>query len=144
MVSLNNQLAEATLKFFRLLREKAAYKSKFVTLSIVQLHILIFIAKQKSVKMNDISNEFDIEMSTATGVINTLFKLKLVKRKEDPKDRRVVNISLTSHGEKLLGEAKNHHNRRIGKLMSYLSENDKQKLLQILKTLEQKTRIINL
>ncbi len=132
MVSQNEQLSEAMFRFFRLLKEKTIYRSQLTSLSIVQLHVLGFIHKYRAAEMNEVATEFDIEMPTATGIINTLFKLKLVTRKADPRDRRIVKVMLTARGEKLLAEGRYFHTKKVGELMSHLSKEDKKKLLEIL------------
>jgi DNA-binding MarR family transcriptional regulator len=128
----NNDFGEVFFKLSRLMRDDMTFTCYSAQLSILQLHALIYLKKNNPVQMSDIAQNFRIEMPTATSLLNKLVALKLVKRTSDIKDRRIVHIELTSKGEEVLLEAKEQHNKKIARMMTYLSEQDKQKLLVIL------------
>ncbi|KUG04907.1 organic hydroperoxide resistance transcriptional regulator [hydrocarbon metagenome] len=51
--------------------------------------------------VKDIAARVQLDSSAVTGVIDRLYKEELVKREEDPTDRRSLNIFLTPKGRKL-------------------------------------------
>jgi len=128
----NNEFGEVLFKLSRLMRDDMTFTCFSAQLSILQLHTLIFLKKNSLVHMTDIAQNFHIEMPTATSLLNKLVTLKLVRRTADKKDRRIVHIKLTQKGEEVLQEAKEQHNKKITRMLSYLSEDDKKKLLVIL------------
>lgn len=129
--NINNEFEEVIFRLFRLMKEN--FMSSFaVHLSIVQLHVLIYLKKKGSAQMSDIAENFHIEKPTATSLLDKLVKLKFARRKADKKDRRVVHIILTEKGEAILKEAMEHRSKKINLMLSYLSEKDKKTLLMIL------------
>lgn len=88
--------------------------------------------------MGDVAEYFHIELPSATSLLNKLCDQKLVERHEDENDRRLVMISLTNEGKKLLQQAMNQRRKKLEKTLSYLSEKEKNELLNIMKTLNNK------
>jgi len=129
---INNEITETIFKFLKCMKPTMSYDSKTFHLTMVQFEALILLKKTKDVQMSDISDYFSITMPSATALINKLIKMKFVQRKDDVKDRRVVKISLTAYGEKLLDEAMHQRKKKINKALSYLSSKDKKDLLRIL------------
>jgi DNA-binding MarR family transcriptional regulator len=82
--------------------------------------------------MRDIAKCFSITMPSATALIDKLIEMKFVFRKNDETDRRIVKISLTKQGEKLLEEAMKQRMDKINKFLVSLSKKDKEDLLRIL------------
>lgn len=127
----NSEFEDKFFKLFRLL--KGNMMCSYATqVSISQLHVLMFLKKNHKVQMRDIAEQFRIEKPTATSILNKLVNMKLVKRKADKTDRRVVQIILTEKGEEILNEAMEQRSVKVNTMLSYLSQKDKQSLLMIL------------
>lgn len=125
-------------KVSRVMREKMNFSGRIAHLSILQIRVLFFLDTKKAAQMKDISTHFNIEKPTATSLLNKLVELDLVIRNADNKDRRVTRISLTKRAKSIIAEIKKKENDKIGKILSYLSENQKQEFLNILETLAEK------
>lgn len=128
-------LIEKIFTLSRAMKENMSYSSDLIHLSLLQLQALLFLHKSKNAQMRDVAQHFRIEMPTATDLITKLAKQKLVTRKPDPKDKRLVRLTLTTYGKTLLNEAMEHRSKKISQLLSYLSEEEKEKLLAILSVL---------
>lgn len=135
---LTNEIIENMFKIFRHLKEEMSFKNSFINLSLLQIQALIFIKQNEKSQMREISHHFNIELPSATSLVNNLHKLQLVERFNDPEDRRLVRISLTSKGKSLLNRVKNQRKKKLEKILSYLSENEKNELLHIFKTLNER------
>lgn len=133
-----NELVEVMFTVFRLMKAKMSFTNNFIHLSILQIQALMFLCHNTNVDMSDIAEYFQVEMPSATSLINKLCDHQLVKRYEDPKDRRLVRITLTDDGKKLVEQAMCERRKKIEKVLSYLSEQEKLELLRILKTLDTK------
>ena len=130
----NNEFEDVMFTFSRLMRERMTFNCFFASqLSLLQLHVLIFLKKRELTQMSDISENLHIEKPTATSLLNKLVALKLVRRKANKKDRRIVHIELTAKGEEVLQEAMEQRNNKLSIMLSYLSMEDKKTLLHILK-----------
>lgn len=132
------EIVEMMFKVSRLMKNEMSYTNNLVHLSILQIQALCFLNQNKKVSMSDIAGYFRIELSSATSLLNKLYDQKLVERHEDAKDRRLVLITLTSDGKKLLERAMSQRKKKIEKILSYLSAKEKNELLLILKTLDNK------
>lgn len=129
---INNKILEAMFKLVRDFKGSMSEKFEHSHLTLLQAQALDCIKGKGDTHMGDIANHFSTTMPTATALVDKLIAAKLVKRENDPKDRRIVRISLTKEGEKLLSEAKKQRANKMNKLLSYLSKEDKTELLRIL------------
>ncbi len=126
------KLIEEMFTLSRLMKDQMAIHSKVGNLTFLQLQTLVFIAKTPTCQMSDIAAKFKIELPSATSSIKTLVNAKLVARKTDPKDRRLVRINLTTSGEKLFKDAIKERTKKMQVFLSHLSTEDKSDLLRIL------------
>jgi len=70
-----------------------------------------------------------------TMVIDNLEKRKLVIRKQNPEDRRIVIVNLTSKGRKLISQTFPRHAMLIEAEMNVLTDDEKQMLGEMCKKL---------
>ena len=136
--NITNQLIDATFKVSRLIKENMCYTSSITQLSMLQLQALIFIKRNPNVPMREIAEHFRIELPSATSLLNKLSTMDLVERLTDPKDRRIVRVSLTTAGQTLLKNAMIEKTSKIEKLLAFLSKKEKEALLAIIMTLTEK------
>ena len=129
------QLAEIIFKTSRMMREHMGFKSEVGNLSMLQLQALLFLKKEHNAQMREIAQFFKIELPSATSLVDTLSKAKLVERKTDSDDRRIVRIILTEQGKALLKQAIKKRTKKIASILSYLSNEDKNDLLRIMQKL---------
>ncbi|MFH1504127.1 MAG: MarR family transcriptional regulator [Candidatus Omnitrophota bacterium] len=88
------------------------------------------------VKMKDIAKDFNISLPAATGIVQRLFNLELVKRVDDKADRRIVRIVVTPKGKKIVNQVSAKRKEFIGSIFSRLSEKERQDYLKILRKLK--------
>ena len=117
------------------MKVEMTFDSATSQLTVLQLQLLILIKKNKVLSMSDIANKFEISLPTATVLSDKLVKENLIRRVRREDDRRIVNISLTKKGESILEKAMKQRHLKINKVLSFLSPEDKNKLLSILKKL---------
>ncbi|TRZ47982.1 MarR family transcriptional regulator [bacterium] len=132
------ELVDLLFKISRLMKEEMSYTNKLTHLSVLQIQTLIFLNQNKKISMTDVAEYFHIELSSATSLLNILCDQKLVKRYEDPEDRRLVIVTLTDKGKTLLKQVICERKKKIEKTLSYLSKKEKKELLNILVTLNNK------
>jgi MarR family 2-MHQ and catechol resistance regulon transcriptional repressor len=70
-----------------------------------------------------------------TCVMDNLEKEGLVERGHDANDRRVINVQLTTKGQKLFDSVFSQHAEHIAKIASVLSESEQEDLGRLLKKL---------
>ena len=131
-------LMEMLFKISRLMKEKMSFRNDLIHLSVLQIQTLVYLSQNEKVSMSDIAQHFLIELPSATSLINKLVDQDLVKRYEDQQDRRLVMITLTETGKIMFEQAMSQRKKKFEKILSYLSAKEKQNLLSIFKTLDNK------
>ena len=131
-------LMEMLFKISRLMKEKMSFRNDLIHLSVLQIQTLVHLSQNEKVSMSDIAQHFLIELPSATSLINKLVDQDLVKRYEDQQDSRLVMITLTETGKIMFEQAMSQRKKKFEKILSYLSAKEKQDLLSIFKTLDNK------
>lgn len=137
---LNNKIIDLILHLSRSVRSGMSFDTGSKHLTVYQLQILIYIAKQKKVRMVDLAQNFNITKPTATVLINNLVEKGYLKRAIGEEDKREVKISLAKKGLKLLEQAAKYRSAKINHILSYISDQDKKCLEKILQTIAEKVK----
>ena len=66
-----------------------------------ELFIVAYIGEEGSVKMREISDHFDLAISTLTSVVDRLVAKKVLTRYHSDEDRRVVKVTLAEKGKEV-------------------------------------------
>ena len=123
---MNDQETLVSLMFSagRLIRDTlktCKYRDPF---TYIQLETLRFIESHDRPTMKNIAAHLCIKPSSATAVTETMVHTGILKRLTDSHDRRIVKISLTPKGKKLLMQFETHTYRALGKIFKKLSDSD--------------------
>jgi len=84
-----------------------------------QSFVLLDVLANEGSSVKDIANRIQLDSPAVTGLIDRLLKEELVERREDPADRRSLQIYLTDKGRQLIedlnpaGKEFNHHIRSL-------------------------------
>jgi MarR family transcriptional regulator, organic hydroperoxide resistance regulator len=89
-----------------------------LNLSIAQLKTLIFINHEEESNFKRVAEALGVTPPNVTGIIERLVEHGLVNRTENPKNRRMLMLSLTETGKSLLRKLKE---RKIAHLSAVLS-----------------------
>jgi DNA-binding MarR family transcriptional regulator len=71
-------------------------------ISISQSHILDTLAEEGDVTMQQLARRMFKSVSTMTRVVGQLVRRGYVKRRQNPEDRRVINVSITPQGKAIV------------------------------------------
>lgn len=96
---------------------------------------LHYIDTKGQATMKDIAHLFCITPPSATSLIKTLLKRKLVTQKIDARDRRKTVLTVAPAGTRLLVEERAHMTENITKIFSVLSPNDRATLIKIFRAI---------
>ena len=86
--------------------------------------------------MSELADALGIVRRSATSVIDGLEQLGLVRRAEDPTDRRAVGVQLTEAGRKMMAEARRRRRSAAGQVLGSLSETDLTTLRSLLRRVD--------
>ncbi len=128
-------LEEKLFVFRRKLRDMLQKEAQSLRCPISQIDTLFYIVEKGNPSMKEIAHYLNVTPPSATAIIETMQKKKLITRMVNDKDRRTVRVTLTPKAWKLF---KSFHERKftiLKKMISKLQENEQRQLIKILNIL---------
>lgn len=133
MTTINKLTHEISIMVPKLM--KGARRGLFskANVTTAQMIMLVSINDYGRCKVKTLAKERGISPPTATGLVDRLVKAGYVKRESDPEDRRVVMVSLTKKGEKIVQDFLSTVRARWKNILIHLTPKEQQQYLNILK-----------
>lgn len=108
-----------------------------VTGDMTRLHFAIMgMLSHGSMNVTELANILMMTKSQMTHLIDQLVGLGIVEKQHDTKDRRVINISLTTQGLVLLEDVRQKAQANIKQVLTRLTEEDLKSMYGALETLK--------
>lgn len=104
-----------------------------------QFYVLATIGYAGSLPFGEIGAKMMVTVSNLTGIVDRLEEKKLVLRKRDETDRRVVHVTLTEKGTKLYKNTIPLFEKTISEIFSSLDLPSQKKLSALLRNLNRAT-----
>ncbi len=105
-------------------------------ITVPQYLLLDLLNTHELLKMKDIAGELNITLPAATGLVNRLHLMKMIKRIYDKNDRRVIYIELTAGGKETIKQVSSQRQKAIQEVFVKLTESERNSYLSILKKLK--------
>ncbi len=80
--------------------------------------------------LTELAERHSVSSPTMSSTVTTLEERGWVKRDRSQQDRRIVWVSITSHGQEVLDDIQNEVAKRIALLLDDLSDKDKESLIE--------------
>lgn len=136
------QLIEEILHSFHSIRNitktKAASLSHQNRITHSQWFVLKIIEHYKSKSIKDIAETLGISSSAATQLVDGLVQSGFVTRKEDPNDRRLVQLELSPKGKKHLATTKEKRITEMANIFGSLTDKELEELVRLHKKIASK------
>jgi MarR family transcriptional regulator, 2-MHQ and catechol-resistance regulon repressor len=100
-----------------------------------QFYVLATIGYAGGLPFGEIGAKMMVTVSNLTGIVDRLEEKKLVARKRDDKDRRVVHVILTEKGAKLYKSTIPLFEKSVGEIFVRLTAAEQKQLSSILRKL---------
>jgi DNA-binding MarR family transcriptional regulator len=97
-----------------------------VDLTMPQLKTLICVRKKNGATSGQIASTLGVALSTITGIVDRLAEQNLVRRHEDPRDRRITRVLPTAQGQQLVDDLLQFRNEMITAILSRLTSDQLQ------------------
>ena len=133
-----NQSIRAWMDIFmhRSMRSWGQY-AKSTGLGMPQFSILMQLHHKGSCGVSDISERFDITNAAASQLVDKLVPGGLIKRDEDPNDRRAKVLNLTDKGKKLIQQGMEVRYRWVDELAGRLTADERVQVSEALDIMTQ-------
>jgi DNA-binding MarR family transcriptional regulator len=102
-----------------------------------QCHAVSELGKTGRIRMKPLSERLGITTGTLTIMADRLQNLDLVRRADDPTDRRAFYIELTEKGRRIFEQHSRHHARLAEELLSTLSAEEAGAFIPLLERIMQ-------
>ncbi|MEI7765489.1 MAG: MarR family transcriptional regulator [bacterium] len=135
---LEKEFEDSIISFHYRLVSELRKKSKEFGLSLSQMEVLHFVVEKINPTMKDIAEHLQIKPPSATTIVETLCKMKLLKREISREDKRIIRISFTENIWKFFKSIKNKKFLILKSIFSTLADDDKLELIRIIKILNKK------
>ncbi|MBE7517927.1 MAG: MarR family transcriptional regulator [Thermoflexaceae bacterium] len=86
-----------------------------------QLRLLFLLSQQPGVTSGELATRLTVTPPTITGIIDRLVRLDLVRREEDPADRRLVRNFLSSEGENVCARLEHKAEQFMHRILAEMS-----------------------
>lgn len=94
---------------------------KEAELTVTQLRVLFILRETPGAPAGLLAERLRVTPPTVTGLVDRLVRMGVVRREEDPKDRRLVRNVLTERGQEVLGEVEREGRAFLTRLFERLS-----------------------
>jgi DNA-binding MarR family transcriptional regulator len=118
------------------LRERAHF-AKALGISMPQLGILMQLHFRENCGISDISDRFHITNAAASQLAEKLVQSGLIRREEDPQDRRAKLLNLTDKSKELIQQNLEKRYRWVDQLIGKLTAEERVKINEALNIMTQ-------
>jgi DNA-binding MarR family transcriptional regulator len=129
------QLQDLVTTFKRTMGDWYKKETSSLHCSLSHLEVLQYIAEHRNPTMKDVAGYLRITPPSVTTIVETMVQNGLVKRDAASGDRRSVRLVLTAKAAKLHVSLQKKKNRMLTALLKKLSDQQKQQLSDIIRTL---------
>jgi MarR family 2-MHQ and catechol resistance regulon transcriptional repressor len=123
------------MKAYRALEREALGSISKTGMCFSDFQILELLLHKGPLAVNTIGAKIGLTSGSMTTAIDRLASRSLVERVGDPEDRRTRTVHLTDEGRKLIRAAFGRHRADMGRILSVLTEAEKDTAIGILKKL---------
>jgi DNA-binding MarR family transcriptional regulator len=94
------------------------------SLSLIHIHVLTILEVEGQLSMSHLAESLDVSVASATGIVSRMEERRLVERRHDETDRRVVSVHPTRLGAEVFARLRRHRRDRLSKLLARLSDDE--------------------
>jgi DNA-binding MarR family transcriptional regulator len=128
----SRQVVEIMPLFVREFAKRESNELSKGNISLPQMVALDYISRKPCVSMTEIANILTIKTSSASVLIDRLIRQKMLHRKHDLHDRRVICISMTPKGRKVITQIQFQKRRSVRLVFGQLTQKERDQYLSVL------------
>lgn len=126
-----DQIDASILRLMRLVAARHSDACSDSSMTMPRMMLLRILAENGPTKVSDLAAHLGIKAPAASGMVDALDKLGLVRRDQDPDDRRVTLLSMSALGRSELAIAETERRKHVRHYLSVLSEDDLRDMIRI-------------
>jgi DNA-binding MarR family transcriptional regulator len=106
-------------------------------LSVPEFRSLAFINRSPGVALHEVAEHIGLEAPSTSKLVDALVQRGLVRREEDPEDRRRLRLNILPKGKKSIDDAFDHTRQVLIQRLAHLSEEERKAVLNALELLKE-------
>jgi len=99
---------------------------------------LIYISKDKGVRMSSLGDELEMVRSGVTVLVDRMALGGLVKRRPDAEDRRIMNVMITEKGNQIMNEIFQNNGVFKASMLDFIQQDEKELLCRLITKIKEK------
>lgn len=108
-----------------------------LNITMPQMKVLMLLRESGTLRVGVLARHLNVSTPTITGIVDRLVREDLVKREDDPSDRRVVLNSLTEKGQGVIERLAHRSDAELQRMVGSLSAEEQTEIAQSLKRLNE-------
>jgi DNA-binding MarR family transcriptional regulator len=122
-------------QLFRQLLPRVPKEWLEMDITMPQLKTMLLLFLNGPMRMSDLASDLGVTLATATGLIDRMVEKGIVLRQDQPEDRRVVLIGLSTEGQAMISKLWESSKIKARELLESLDANSLRTFGDILKTM---------
>ena len=94
------------------------------SLSLIHIHVLTILEVQGPLPMSRLAEALDVSVASATGIVSRMEQRRLLERRHDETDRRIVSVHPTRLGAEVFLRLRRHRREKLKRLLGNLSDEE--------------------
>jgi DNA-binding MarR family transcriptional regulator len=104
--------------------------------TVPEFRSLAFVNRSPGASLNEVADHLGLEPPTASKLVETLVQRGLVRREEDPDDRRRVRLNILPKGKVAIDKAYEHTRLFLVRRLAHLSDEERKTVLRSMELLK--------
>lgn len=131
-----DRISENLDQMHRKMRVRLSNELSQGKITIPQYHILYYLFHKGEATMREVAEHLFVSPAAVTGLVDKLVKMGFIYREFSSSDRRVIIVTLTEKGKKVISKIKSQTSRLFLKIFKKLSAQEKNIFLKITEKME--------
>lgn len=127
----DKDLIDIILRLSRALKRQRRSQEAPSSVSRGQYRIMRILQEEEGMRMGDLAERLDIRPASLSPQLKKMEEAGLIKRQKDPRDLRVVSLSLDEKGEEALALAKDRREKRRQEVNAWLTPEEYQEFARL-------------
>lgn len=113
----------------RLINRLTQPEADALGLTLPRLWVLVHVDECPGITMGSLARRMGLSRSAVTGLVDDMVRAGLLRREDDPDDRRIIRLALTPDGERALGRMLARRARVVADALGHVGATEADALL---------------
>lgn len=104
--------------------------------SVPEFRSLAFINRNSGASLGELAEHLGVEAPTVSKLVDSLVQRGLVRREDDPEDRRRMRLSILPRGKTSIDKAYEHTRQFLAARLAHLDDDERRAILQTMQLLK--------